>query len=197
MEPISMGLGLGLAAIGTVGSISSAKQEAGISQQEAAVSGDIAAQQMAQNGLRQQQMELTAKRSQMEVMRNAQRARAMAVQSGVSQGASFGSGVAGGVADATNRGNYNLLGIGQNLSLGRQNFGLENNISQDKLKMATLQSQMASAQGDAAMWQGLTSMGGSLLKAGPTLGNLFSGNSPGPSGVFSGGGNNGMAPTWV
>lgn len=151
---------------------------------------------------RQQAMELDARRQSMEVIRTQQRAQAMGLTNATSQGASRGSGVQGGYAQASGQANVNLLGIGQNLAIGRAIFGLDAGISQQRLAYAAggdiinegqgiinrgsgIIAQgagviaqgggvVSQGQGQASFGQGLSSLGGSLMQAAPTLGNVAS-----------------------
>lgn len=170
-------VGLGASLFGGVGAASSSKQIASLEQQKAATSMDTASLEERQDQVRQQAMQLSSRRSQMENLRNTQRARAMAIQSGTSQGAQYGSGVAGGVSGTEAQGAYGALGINQSLQQGNQMFSLNQSIDQNKIEIAQLGGQEASVQGTAATYQGIASVGGALTKAGPTIGNIFSGSS--------------------
>lgn len=161
MDPITIGLevvGLGMSVFGGM-------EQSKVAHQQAEVSADVAKQQQQQNLLRKQQMELENSRSQMENVRNFQRARAMATNSAVNQGAQFGSGLMGGYGQISGQANTNGLNLSQNLQLGQSMFNLDDKISQDKIKMA----QLGGDSADAAGW---ASLGGSMMKAAPTLGNL-------------------------
>lgn len=107
---------------------------------------------------KRKQMELVSRRQQLEVVRNAQRMRALALQNSTSQGANQGSGLQGGYGQIASDANYNLLGLAQNLAIGRNIFGLNSQISENKKNMA--EAQMTMQYG-----QGLTSIGQSLFSA--------------------------------
>lgn len=185
MDPISIGLGvvgLGTSLFGMFGSVNNAHAEAQVSQDEIGL-------EQQQNDVRQQAMEASGRRNQLQVLRTSQRARSMAVQAGSTQtGSLSGSGVQGGEAETTNEGYYGLKGINDQLTFGRQLFGLDAKISTDKQQMAAL-------KGNDATDQGITSVGNALMKIGPTVGNIFGGPSH-QLGTFSNGGNDGMAPSW-
>lgn len=186
MDPISLGLGivgLGTSLFGMFGSVSNAHAESQVSQDEIGL-------EQQQNDVRKQAMEVSGQRNQLQVLRTAQRARSMAVQAGSTQtGSLTGSGVKGGIDETTNEGTYGLQGINQQLTFGRQLFGLDASISADKQKMAQLKSNDATDQG-------ITSLGNAAMKIGPTVGNIFGGGQSHQLGTFSNGGNDGMAPTW-
>lgn len=186
MDPISIGLGvvgLGTSLYGMFGSVSNAHAESQVSQDEIGL-------EQKQNDVRQQAMETSGRRNQLQILRTTQRARAMAVQAGSSQtGSLTGSGVQGGIAETTNEGYYGLQGVNQQLSFGRSLFGLDASISADKQRMSQL-------KGSDATDQGITSLGNAAMKIGPTVGNIFGGGNRGQLGTFSNGGNDGMAPTW-
>lgn len=178
MDPITIGLmavGTGLQIYGGMKQSGIAKQQAAIGQQQASISADEAAQEQGINYQKQQQMQLQASRMQLENFRNVQRARAQGLNTAVSQGAQFGSGLQGGQAQATDQGYTNALGINQNLEIGNNIFGYNNAISQDRIKSAGLQSQSAALGGDAATASGISSLGGALVKTGPTIGAMAKG----------------------
>ncbi len=182
MDPISIGLGvvgLGLQLFGGMKQAENAKQQAGVSAQ-------IAGEEQQVNDQKQLQMQMSASRQQLEIFRNTQKAQSMGLTAATSQNAQFGSGVEGGQAEAVAQGMFNSLGVSQNLEIGNRIAGIDRGISSNRIQLAQL-------GGNAATDQGLVSLGGSLLKAGPTLGalgknvgagfgsignNLFGGGSP-------------------
>jgi len=175
MDPISIGLGLaglGLSLFGGAKQADISKQQAQLSAQVAGVSGQIAGDELQVQAQKKQQMELEANRQQLQNFRNVQQARARSLASATTQGAEFGSGLEGGLASASDQGNVNALGINQNLEIGRNIFGIDTDISQKKIQIAGLQSQSALLGGKAATDQGITSLGGALLKSGPTIGSF-------------------------
>ena len=161
--------GLGLSAFGTISSIMSAKTEANLSKQEADISGQNAALEQKVHDQKQQAMVLSAKRSDIENYRKTQQAKSLGLTTAANQGAQFGSGEAGAQGAATAQGAFNALGISQNLEIGKNIFSYDDQISQNKIKMADLQSQAADAKSSGATASGLSSLGGSLLKSAPML----------------------------
>lgn len=159
MDPISLGMGIVGLGMSLYGGLSGAK----VAGEQAQVSQDEAQQEQKINEQKQQQMQLQAGRSQLENFRNVQRARAQGLNSAVQQGAQVGSGLAGGQAEATDQGLYSSLGINQNLQFGNTIAGYNNAISGDKMQMAQL-------GGQAATDAGIASLGGAVMKAGPTIG---------------------------
>lgn len=180
MDPISLGLsavGLGMQIFGGLGQASVAKQSA-------QVSANIATQEQAVNQQKQEQMNTQARRMQLENVRNAQRGRAQATASAVSQGSSAGMGMqssalSGGLADVTNQSTFNAQGVNNSLQFGNTIAGYNNNISADKIQLANL-------GGQAATDQGISSLGGALMKSGPTVGG-FAKDLGGASSSSSGG----------
>lgn len=166
--------GAALSLIGGLGQASTARATA-------AVSMNVAQQEMGINNQKQQQMALQAQRSQLENFRNIQRARAQGLNAATNQGAQFGTGLQGGQAQAQDQGNYNSLGISQNLQTGEKIAGYNSAISEDKIQLAQL-------GGQAATDQGLSSLGGALMTSAGTVGKL--GKNAGSisfGGVFGGG----------
>lgn len=121
---------------------------------------------------RKEAMELNARRMQTENLRNTQLQRSMAMTSATAQGAQFGTGLAGGLAQVSGQGNWNAQGIAQNLEIGRDIFGLNEQISDSKMSEY-------GAMSNVAMYQGLSSFGGSLFNASGKLGNIFGGQTYG------------------
>lgn len=161
MDPISIGLGVvgfGLQLFG----MSQANEAA---QQSSSIKKGIAQDEQRINEQKRQQMLLESSRKQMEIFRNMQRQRAMATAAAVNQGASGGSGLQGGLAGVTGQSLFNSLGINQNVELGQNIFSINNDISSKKMQLADVETQ----QSEAAGW---ASLGGSLIKAGPTFGAL-------------------------
>lgn len=176
MDPISLGLGIAGLGMSLFGGIKGAQ----VAGQQAEVSQDEARQEQNINNKKQQQMNLEASRQQTENYRNIQRARAQGVNAAVQGGAQFGSGLSGGQAQARDQGGVNSLGISQNLQFGNTIAGYTNTISGDKMQMASL-------GGQAATDAGIASLGGALMKAGPTIG-AFGKNAGASGGLFMGGG---------
>lgn len=163
--------GVGLQAYGAAQSAKAADSQARYQQQ-------IAADQQRQEALRQKQMELDARRRQLEIVRQAQRVRAQGLAAATAQGAQFGSGLAGGYGQISGYSNTNLLGVGQSLELGRQNFAITSDINAAKYGYAGASSSYATGQG-------LSSLGGALIQSLGPIGNL--------SGGFGGGSNSSSA----
>lgn len=167
-------IGLGTSIFGT-------SQQAAIAKETAAVSAANAGLEERVDDQKHQAMVLSSRRQQMENFRNTQRARAAGLNASVNQGAQFGSGEAGGQAQAADQGGYNALGINQNTQIGNNIFGFNNQIDQNKIKLASL-------GGDAASAAGLTAIGGDITKASGSFGNLFGslgGNSSSSAGSTS------------
>lgn len=161
-------LGAGVSAVGLGMSIFGGLEQSHIAKEQAGVSADIAKQEQGINDQKQQAMELAGRRQQLEIIRNNQRARALAENNATNQGAQFGSGLQGGLAQVADQSLFNLVGVNSALETGRNIAGYNNTISQDKIRMAQL-------GGDAASAAGFASLGGSILKAGPMVGALSGG----------------------
>lgn len=147
-------------------------QQMDASKAMAATQRDQIAQEQQMEQLRQQQMNMEAQRRQSEMVRTQQRARAIALSTGVGQtgsgavnGSSVLPGAFGGISGQTN---VNQMGIQQNQSFGNQMFGLQANVSADKIKQSF--NQQSYQEGGA-----LTSMGGMLLSSMGTLAKIGGG----------------------
>lgn len=142
-------------------------------------SQNIAGLEEQQNQVRKQQMELTANRNQMEILRNAQRSRSLALNNATSQGAQFGSGLSGGYGQIAGQTGINSLGISQNLALGEQNFGLDTQISGQKISKFGYESQQATDTAIAGFGKTISGLAGPI----GNLGQGFNfGSSASPSG---------------
>jgi hypothetical protein len=190
VDPLSLALGavgLGMQIFGGFGQASAAHQQAEISQQEAAVSKDVAVQEQGINDQKQMAMEMDARRQQLQIMRTNQQTMALAQARATNQGAAFGSGLQGGLAGVMDQSLTNLFGVTNALTTGRNIAGYNKNITADRFKSADLQSQSAAVGGTAATDQGISSLGGAILKEGPTIGNLFKGGGTSFASLFGGG----------
>ena len=175
---ILVATGLGLAAGGSYLSYQAA-------QDAASANSGIARQEMLAEKERMRAMELDARRRQLETIRNAQKSRALSLTAATSQNAQFGSGLSGGYGQIAGDSGTNLLGITQNLAIGRNLFDINQLISMYKM-------QVAQAGGTTALGSGLTSLGGSFMTAGSTFGNLTRGYSP-----YGAGGTNQTYPQFL
>lgn len=177
MDPISATLavvGLGMQIFGGI-------SQANASHQAAEISQDQARHEQSINDIKQQQMELEGRRTQMENIRNNQRARANAEAAATNQGANKGSGLQGGLAQINDQSLFNMSGVNSALQFGRDINTQNQAISQDKIRLAGVQSSAATASG-------IASMGGAVMKAGPIVGSLSKGfgSSSGGGGNYSG-----------
>ena len=174
MDPLSIGLsvvGFGLQAFGGFGASEKASQAAAINKQ-------IAADEQEINKQKEQQMNLEASRMQLQQFRNIQRLRAQATAAAVNQGAQFGSGLQGGLGQIQNQGLENSLGIRQNQQIASNIFGINDSISNKKMQLADVQSDMYEDQA----W---SSLGGALVKNAGTLSNIGQTTYAGLNNAFS------------
>jgi hypothetical protein len=84
-------------------------------------------------------MEVDARRQQLEIIRNQQRSRALALTNATAQGASKGSGLQGGYGQISGQSTTNLLGTQQALQTGENVFDANASISASNVQMADLQ----------------------------------------------------------
>lgn len=159
------GGGLALGAIGLAGSIFEGMQASKLSQDEASLSQANAYDEERITNLHQQQMHLFNNRQNMENLRNVQKAQAQTRAAGIASGSQYGSGVQGSLSAESAMGGRNAMQLGQDLSVGDQIFAQTKDIDQNKIQMANIQGQMASAQGLQSIFGGASSFGGDLMKA--------------------------------
>lgn len=108
--------------------------------------------------LRETQMNLESARQKRQIIRNALRARSMALVNATGQGASSGSGLQGGYGQISQGTNENLQGVNQGQTIGAGIF----KANRDSFDA----SNMVSFGG------GLTSLGGSIVDNASTIGNI-------------------------
>lgn len=175
MDPISLAIGavgLGMQIFGGIGQSQNAAEAARISKDEAT-------QEQSINNVKQQQMELEGRRTNIETARNAQKARAMGLTAAANQGASQGSGLQGGLASIDSQSLFHMQGVNDALSFGRQINTFNQNITNDKMQLADVQSSSATDQG-------IASLGGALMKAGPVIGQISQGFGNPANSLFGG-----------
>lgn len=153
-----MALAAGGLAASLIGSASAAKASSQYYQSEQQVAG-LEGQV---NDQRKTAMEVDARRRQLETVRNNQRARSMAQTTATSQGAQFGSGLEGAYGGIGGQSGTNLLGINQNLEIGRNIFGLDTQISAQRLTQASLESSRSTDQGIASAGNAVMGASGKL-----------------------------------
>lgn len=126
-------------------------------------------------------MQVDARRRQLEVFRNVQRAKSLALTNATSKGAQFGSGLQGGYGQIEGEAGTQLTAISQNLASGERMYNINTDISGQKglLAQAGLQSSTGA---------GLSSLGGSIVNNLGTISRLTSGfGGSAPSGGGGGG----------
>lgn len=165
MDPISLALGVSGLALNLFGGFSKA---AGAKAANAAQQREVQLQ-LQQEAVRQKYMESDAKRKSLEALRTQQRAQALAINNAVTQGAQFGSGLSGGLAQISGQTNTNLQGISTAVGFGQQMFGINSQISQTKQQQLAGQQQISEGQG-------LSSLGDTFIKSIGPMHQLLPGN---------------------
>lgn len=142
---------------GIAGSVGTALSVGGTALQ---VKGQLDASKAAKDAekLRQGQMNVEAERQKRQVIRQSLIARGEAMNTAAAQGATEGSGIAGGTAQIAAQANENIGAINTSQGFGNAMFGVN--------RRATNASTMAS------MGQGLSSLGGALFKNQEPIGRL-------------------------
>lgn len=161
MDPLTVGLqavGVGMQIFGAFGASSDAHRAAELNK-------GIAGDEQQINEQKRTQMEMSARRQQMEIMRNAQRARAQGTAAAVNQGANLGSGLGGAQSQNAAQGAFNLQGVNNNLAIGENIFNTNNDISSKKMQLADVQASQAT---DSA----IMSLGGSVVSSAGTISNI-------------------------
>lgn len=154
-------VGLGTSLLGGSQASSAAKQMAGIQE-------EIGWKERVADATRYQQMLLNSQRQQIEIVRNGQRARALALNAATNQGAQYGSGLAGGLGQIAGQTGEQSLQVNENLGIGRDMFN-------NNFQISMLKNQLGQAQSDFYSAQGTQRLGASLMGTAPTIGNLTQG----------------------
>jgi hypothetical protein len=137
---IGAGVGLGFSAFGGYEQYQGAKAEA-------TASRNIAGLEIQQDTVRRQAMELSAQRQEMQNLRQAQRARSMALSAATAQGGQYGSALGGAYGQISGGSGINQLGISQNLQFGEKMFDLNAQIDQQKMAIADAKTKEAEGAG--------------------------------------------------
>ena len=142
-------VGTGLQIYGGIEAMGAQKNITKISMEEIGV-------EKQQNEVRRQAMEMSAHRQMLQQVRNTQKARSQALETGTSQGAQFGSGVAGAYGSISGQGSSNIAELSSGLQFGEQEFNLTAQLDDLKMSMAKAQGQLATAQGISAIGSGIS-----------------------------------------
>lgn len=164
MNPITGGLaaiGFGMQLFGGIGASRDAAKISELSRQKIGIERE-------NESSRHEAMLLAANRSRLEIVRNNQRARAMSITAATSQGAQFGTGLAGGLAQVDNSSRENMVSNNQQLAFGNELY--ENN-----QKISDLNWESSFYQSSQATNQGMASLGGSIMGASGTIGKISQG----------------------
>jgi hypothetical protein len=159
-----IGGGLDLAGLGM--SIFGANESSQAAQAKYDAQKKIAGLEIQADAQRRQAMEISARRNMLQTVRNAQQAQAQALANATSQGAQFGSGLAGGKGTVAGEAGTQMLGVSQNLQIGEKMFDINDQINMQKMAESDAESKMSQGQG-------MSAFGGDLMKAVPNLMKLF------------------------
>lgn len=154
-------VGVGLAGVGALTQVEAARRAE--QHQKAIIEAEMRAEER-----RRRAMELEARRRSLEILRVQQRARSTALAVATNQGMAYGSALPGAYGQISGQSGVNMLGVSQNLQLGQQMFDINAGISQNRIGMASAQSQMMT--GGA-----LSSLGGTLISVMPQISRLSGG----------------------
>lgn len=158
-------VGVGLAGVSLWQGNKAAQANAAAQQQQ--VNAQVTAQKESE-ALRKQQMDLDATRRRREVLRQSVAARSASLAVTTAQGAAYegGSAVPGAYGSIAGRTGVNTVGINQNQEIGSSLFNVHQNQLTAYQSAAAAQSK---AQSNMAFWQGLGSLGGSLITNAGTI----------------------------
>lgn len=165
-----LGAGIGLLGLGT--SLFGMSEQSEAAQHAAQIQGQIAGLEGQVNDQRETAMQLSSRRQNLETMRTAQKQSAVAIANATNQGAQFGSGLQGGLGQIRSQSLFNMEGVNQNQEIGTNIFGLNRQISADKVQLSQVQSDQATAQG-------ISSLGGGIMQSAAPISRLAQGFSLG------------------
>jgi len=158
ISTIIAGIGVAVSAASAAGGFQASQQQAKAQQRSLALQQEIEQK-------RRLAMNLDAARKNREISRQAQVARAQALATTTAQGASQGSGLEGAYGAISGQSAVNTKGVNQNQEIG-------NNIFDANAQIGIASADMASAQSSGAMFQGLGTLGGALVKNSGTIGKI-------------------------
>lgn len=161
---------LAVAAVGAGVSVAGQMQQKSAAKKMAAAEQDRILQEQAIEAQRQKQMELEAKRRQLEILRQGQRARSLALATTTNQGAQFGSGLEGAYGQASGQEGSQLLAGTQNLEIGRGIFGLNQNVTADRIRYSQGQSNYQSGAALSSLGGTIISSAGAISRIGGSFG---------------------------
>ena len=148
-----IGAGLDLASIG--GGLFGISESSQGAQAKYDAQKKIAGLEIQADAQRRQAMEISARRNMLQTVRNAQQAQAQALSNATSQGAQFGSGIAGGKGTVAGEAGSQILGVSQNLQTGENLFDINNQINQQKMAESDAESKISQGQGMSSMFGAL------------------------------------------
>lgn len=175
MDPITLGIaavGLGTSLYGMFSSHGAQKDLAKQQQADQALQQQKFGLEQQVNDQRQNAMELSARRQNVETFRQAQKLQAASVFASNSQGAGYGSGASAGQASGKSQGLFSSLGINQNLGIGENIFSLDRSISSVNAQSSALKSQESLTKGEISNDQQWTQLGNSIMGSAGTLGKV-------------------------
>lgn len=160
--------GLGLSLFGAFSQANTAKEESDVSIQKAQI-------EQQQNQVKWNQAQMGLRRSNLQVLRNDQQSRSIALTNAVSgTGTTKSSEYGGALGQISGETNTGLQGLQQSYDFGLQQKNLNDQLSQNEIQMAGLESKKASQSIFSSLGSGLTSIGGSAVSAATGSGGLSS-----------------------
>lgn len=170
--------------------VKAANESVAASNASTAINKNIYAQKSNIEDIKMTAMEIDAKRQQLEILRNQQRARSLGLTNATSSGAQHGSGLQGGYGQTSGQTGVNLLGVQQNLQSGRNTYAANRNISNLNVNMTDLYNAYNVQQAENTTSKSNIAYGNAVANAGYTtrLADATELNSQGAGLVAQGGG---------
>ena len=170
------------AGISLIGGLMGAFDSSSAAKQSAAISANINALENKVNDQHEQAMLLSSQRQNIQTLRQVQQAQALGLVRSVGQnstsGATASSGYLGGQSQIAGQGYFNLQGVNQNTEIGENIFGLNRQVSAQKLALQNVQTNYQSSM---ALDQGVSSLGNFVSKSSDPLSRLIQQMNPGSS----------------
>jgi hypothetical protein len=159
-------IGGAISLAGVAVSLDAALDESKQQQRYYDVSKQIVQVQQQENLERKKAMEYSARRQEMENLRNGQKAIAAATNFAANSGGLFGSSVKGARGSADAQVAFGSQGISQAVQTGRAMYGLSEQQTAFQMQQADIMSNIASDKGQEAI-------GNALISGGSALGRMF------------------------
>lgn len=169
LDLIIAGVGLVSQAFGAFSSRKEGKKAAKYAKQQEQLQAAVSAENRKIEGYRKEQANFDRIRAERNIIRQTQIARATAVSNAANSGASFSSGLQGGLGQIAGEGSAALTSLNENFQLGQKVFDANARIAAYGGQINTLQSRINQSQANQDFGRTLFSFGSQLFQGAPQI----------------------------